>query len=254
VAYDDHRVQAIRRGRQPEPDDRAARYLIDELEKCCLRDPAADSLGTRYDTLMTALEAVCERQDINFSPRYPSLRAWGRSHDLSSEPTFARRTVARGQFLPVLDALDGVADDELSHMLDDTDMESWPAISTALLGIRADYAVAQTVKEYKSLAIQCRDIFVELAELAYEEERHGPLPQPPAGAGHGDVKRRLEAVIRTEAAGHDEEEMRSLTAKSLNLANKLQHRRRIARWQVASMIDATVLTVALVRRLVQHEP
>ncbi len=183
MAYDDHRVQAIRRGRQPEPDDRAARYLIDELEKCCVRDPAADSLGTRYDALMTALEAVCERRDIAFRPRYPSLRAWGRGRDISREPAIAQRAAARGQFLPVLDALDCVAEDELSHAADETEVSGWPAIETALHGLRVDYAVAQTVKEYKSLAIQCRDVFVELADLAYEEHRHGPLPPRPAGAG-----------------------------------------------------------------------
>lgn len=61
-------------------------------------------------------------------------------------------------------------------------------------------------------------------------------------------------MIRSEAAGGDEKEMRSLVARSLDLANKLQHRRRIERWQAASVVDATVLSVALIRRLVQREP
>src|SRR5215216_3166109 len=49
--YDAQRVERIRRGSASEADDRAARYLIDEAEKACLRDPDASSLGPRYDAV-----------------------------------------------------------------------------------------------------------------------------------------------------------------------------------------------------------
>jgi hypothetical protein len=63
----------------------------------------------------------------------------------------------------------------------------------------------------------------------------------------------LEAVIRVEAAGATNKEMRSLARSSLDLANKLQHSPEVERWVAASMIDATVLTVALIGRLLERE-
>jgi hypothetical protein len=252
MAYDSKLVEAIRRGRQPEPDDRAARYLIDELEKCCLHDPDADSRGPRYDTLMTALEAVCERREIDFSPRYPSLRSWGRAQEGSILSASFQREAARAQFAPVLDALDGITDSELHYAVDERELEGWPAINAALEDVRAEFALASTSKEYRSIAIECREVFVALADLAYDEGRHGLLPAPEPGAGGGRVKPRLE-VIRIEAAGASNKEMRSLVLNSLDLANKLQHSRGIERWRVASMIDATVLSVALIGRLVERD-
>lgn len=251
MAYDSKLVEAIRIGRQPEPDDRAARYLIDELEKCCLHDPDANSRGPRYDTLMTALEAVCERREIDFTPRYSSLRAWGRAQEGSILPTSFQREAARAQFVPVLDALDGITDSELNYAVDERELEGWPAIDAALGEVRADFPLASTSKAYRSIAIECREVFVALADLAYDEDRYASPPEPAAGGG--SVKHRLEAVIRAEAAGTSNKEMRALALNSIDLANKLQHSPTIERWQAASMIDATVLSVALIGRLVERE-
>jgi hypothetical protein len=208
-------------------------------------------MGPRYDALMTALEAVCEREEIDFTPRYSSLRAWGRAQENLSLPTSLQREATRAQFVPVLDALDGIINGDLLRAVDDHEIEGWPAIDAALEDMRSDYALSSTVKEYKSLAIQCREVFVRLADLAYEADRHGPLPETKPGGG--TVVPRLEAVISREAGGASEKEMRALTVKSLALANKLQHSRSIQRWKVASMLDATTLSVALIRRLIVQE-
>lgn len=48
--YDAKRVERIRGDTAGESDDRSARYLIEEIEKACVRDPDAESLGTRYDS------------------------------------------------------------------------------------------------------------------------------------------------------------------------------------------------------------
>ncbi|MFP5326234.1 MAG: hypothetical protein ACLGHT_01990, partial [Acidimicrobiia bacterium] len=238
--YDAAKAERIRRGTQSEPDDRAARWLIDELIKTCVRDPDGESMGTRYDTLMTALEAVRERQEIGWSPKYRSLRAFGRGVDLSRVPTMLVYRTAGEQFESLLDALD--SDVRLFEPVDvdeEEELEDWEAVDQEVENLREDFATADSASDYANLARQCREIFVSLAEAAFDAERHGPLKKPKDGGG-GTVKLRLEAVIRMEAAGSAREELRAVALKTLDLANKLQHRKTTTRPDAASLCDCTV--------------
>jgi hypothetical protein len=56
-------------------------------------------------------------------------------------------------------------------------------------------------------------------------------------------------VIRTEAAGSSREELRAVAIKTLDLANKLQHRKTTSSADAATLCDTTVMTVRIVRRL-----
>lgn len=247
MAYDAARVERIRRGTAGEPDDRAARYLIDELEKCLLRDPDAHSLATRHDALMTALEAVCARLGIPWRPQYPSLRAWGKNADVAGPPMFAR-DVAREQFVPLLDALDD-REELFEPVGEGEELAGWDAVDDEVQAIREDFVTADSASDYANLARQCREVFVTLADLVYEEDVHGPLPERELGTGGGTVKARLGGFIRTEAAGSRHGEMRAVALRALDLANQLQHRRTTERWEAASLADATIFVVGLLRRL-----
>lgn len=250
--YDAARAERIRRGTQSEPDERAARYLIDELIKTCVRDPDGESMGTRYDTLMTALEAVCEREEFGWSPKYRSLRAFGRGVDLSRVPSILVYRTVGEQFESLLDALD--SDVRLYEPFDADEeeaLEGWDHVDEEVGSLRDDFATADSASDYANLARQCREIFVSLADAAYDEERHSPLKVPKGGGG-GTVKLRLEAVIRTEAAGSAREELRAVALKTLDLANKLQHRKTTTRPDAATLCDSTVMAVRILRRLTEE--
>lgn len=90
------------------------------------------------------------------------------------------------------------------------------------------------------MARTCREAFVSLADAAYDEDRHGPLPDPKPGAGGGTVTARLEAVIRTEAAGSKSDELRTMATKTLAYANSRQHSKTTTHKQAADVIDATI--------------
>ena len=72
----------------------------------------------------------------------------------------------------------------------------------------------------------------------------------PETGGRGTVDD-LEAVIRTEASGSGNDEIRAVALKTLDLANKLQHRKTTSRGDIATLCDSTVMTVRIVRRLVE---
>jgi hypothetical protein len=68
--HDAHKAERIRRGTQSEPDDHAARWL-DGLIKTCVRDPDGESMGTRYDTLIPAVEGRLRAAGDRMGPRAP---------------------------------------------------------------------------------------------------------------------------------------------------------------------------------------
>lgn len=201
---------------------------------------------------MTALEAVCERQEIEWSPKYSSLRAFGRGVDLSRVPSMLVYRTAGEQFESLLDALD--TDVRLFEPVDsdeEKELEGWEHVDAEVGSLRDDFALADSASDYANLARQCREIFVSLADAAYDEERHGLLKKPKDGGG-GTVKPRLEAVIRTEAAGSAREELRAVALKTLDLANKLQHRKTTTRPDAATLCDSTVMMVRILRRLTEE--
>jgi hypothetical protein len=245
--YDAKRVERIRRGTSHEPDDRAARYLIDEIVKCCVRERKTETLGPRYDTLMTALETVCERRGISWSAEYSSLRAWTKAHDLTDVPSWERGSIAGEQFETLLDALD--SETSLFEPIDEEWLDGWAAVDAEIDELRRDFAIADSASDYANLARQCREVFVSLADIAFLGSRHGPIP---SGEQAPNVKPRLRAVIATEAQGAAQEELRGVALKTLDLANSLQHRKSTTRSEIATCCDATILTAAMVKRLVSN--
>jgi hypothetical protein len=92
-------------------------------------------------------------------------------------------------------------------------------------------------------------VFVSLANAAYDEDRHGPLSERCDGQGGATVKLRIEAVIKSEAAGGDREDLRGLMVKALNFANSLQHHKDPADAETMTCADATIFVAMAVRRL-----
>lgn len=243
--YEADRVKRIRRDTAGETDDRAARYLIDELEKACTRDPTGDSLGTRYDNLMEALEAVSDRLNLEWKPKYPSLRSWGKAHDVDELSGWQVRRVARVQFETLLDALDDPSGITLIHSVaEPSDGNQWDIVEQEALALREGFAVATSATEYGNIARQCRELFVSLAAAAYDEDRHGPVAK-----NGGSVKKRIEAVIRVTLQGAAGKELRDVAIKALDLANTLQHRKTTTRAEAAVVADITLVTVNIIRQL-----
>lgn len=111
--------------------------------------------------------------------------------------------------------------------------------------------MADSASDYSNLARQCREIFVSLAEAAYDLDRHGE-PELPDEGGCGDVKARLTAVIRSEAAVSGATDLRAVALKTLDLANKLQHRKTASRADAATLCDTTLIMVGIIRRLCEE--
>ncbi len=250
--YDLARISRLRRGDENEPDRDGARYLINELESAIIRgarDPAG-SQGTRYRNLIVALEATTDRLGIRFRPEHDSLGSLARAHPgLGSMPTMLRSAVVRGPFEALLEALDEPQARKLFEPIDQP-TTGWAALDDEIAQLRRDAAGMASGLDRGAIGRLCREIFVSLADAAYDEKRHGPLPEPKEGAGGGSVKTRIEAVIATEAVGSNLALLRSVSNKCLDLANRLQHRKNPSDAESMICADATIFVVTAVRRLI----
>jgi hypothetical protein len=63
----------------------------------------------------------------------------------------------------------------------------------------------------------------------------------------------LTAVISVEAAGESRDKLRAVVAKSLDLANSLQHRKEPSDVEAMICADATIFVAAAIRRLTRAE-
>jgi len=253
--YDQARIARLRRGHEDENDRDGARYLIDELESAIIRGATepTGSQGTRYRALMVALQATTTRLGIHFTPDYDSLGSLVKAHPgLGKMGPLLRGPIVRGPFGPLLEALD---DPMSRHLHDPVDqpLTGWAKVDAEIAELRSNAAGASSGHDRGAVGRLCREVFVSLASASYDAARHGPLPDPPTGGGGGTVNPRLTAVISVEAAGGSRDKLRAVVAKSLDLANSLQHRKEPSDVEAMICADATIFVAAAIRRLTRAE-
>ncbi len=249
--YEPARIRLLKAGHPQEDDRDGARYLVDELKSAIIRgagDPQG-RYGSRYRALYVALVATAERLGIRFRLEQDSLGSFVKEHPgLDRAPQLLRASIIDPPFAPLLDLLDNPGDRRLLEPVQHA-VTSWTRVDEEIAELRVLAAGASTGHDRGAVGRLCREVFVSLAHAAYDEERHGPLPRREDGAGGGTVKSQIEAVIRAEARGGDLADVRSVTTKVLDLANRLQHRKSPPDAETMICADATIFVVMAVRRL-----
>ena len=151
------------------------------------------SMGTRYDTLITALEAVCERQEVGWAPAHRSLRAFGKAVDLSRVPSMRRyRVAARSSSRSSMRSTPTAGCTSPSNW---TKRRSWRA---GRLSTRRSQRYGRTSSwptRRPTTAISRANAARSLSRLPRPPtnlDRHGE-PELPHEGGRGDVKARLTA-------------------------------------------------------------
>lgn len=216
------------------------------------RDPQGRH-GTRYRELYTALQATTERMGIKWRLQHDSLGSFVAANgDVAQMPTLLRSTVIDPLFERLLENLD---DPHALRLFEATEpaRTGWAVVDDEIAELRAAGAAAVTGHDRAAVARLCREVFVSLANAAYDEARHGPLPQCKDGEGGGTVKLRIEQVIKTAARGGDLADLRGLMVKTLNFANSLQHHKEPDDVEAMVCADATIFVATALRRLTAGE-
>jgi hypothetical protein len=159
-----------------------------------------------------------------------------------------RDGIVNEPFEPLLEALDSPRERQLLEPVG-LPLTNWEKVDVEVEQLRRDAAGAATGHDRAAVGRLCREVFVSLAEAAYDESTDGPLPAREKGGGGGTVKTRLEAVIASEAEGSGLAELRGLLRKTLDLANSIQHRKSPSDAEILVCADATILVASALRRL-----
>jgi hypothetical protein len=86
------------------------------------------------------------------------------------------------------------------------------------------------------VGLLCRETIISLAQSVYIEEKHNS--DPTIKISETDVKRMLDGFISAELSGGSNEDFRRYARASLDLANKLTHKR------TATNLEASLCTIS----------
>lgn len=160
-------------------------------------------------------------------------------------PSWAeRRVYVRKLYAPILDALDHLEQRSIGTGIT-TGETGWERVDSQVRQLRERYATARTVEDFQAVGLLCRDIFVSLADAAFDPDRHVPGGE----AAPESVSERLYAVCDFEAPGASNKELRKLLKAGIDFANKVQHDRMATVEDAAIVAEATVASVRLVKLL-----
>lgn len=251
MVYEVRRVNLLAKGTSDEDDRDAARWLVDEMKSAIGRGSGnpQGSMGTRYRELYVALRATAERMGVDFRLDHDSLGSLVKANPgLRRMSPILAASIIDGPFERLLDHLDDPAALRLLAPVEPSG-NGWVEVDKEIAQLRAGAAAAATGHDRGAIARLCREVFVSLARAAYDEQRHGKLPEREGGKGGATVKLRIEQVIKTEAAGKNLRDLRVLMTKTLDFANSLQHHKDPEDVEVMICADATIMVVSGVRRL-----
>ena len=114
--------------------------------------------------------------------------------------------------------------------------------------MRERFAIARTAEDFQAIGLFCRELFISPGEATFDEDEH--LPDGEDLPGPADAKRRLGFTVDAVAGGESNRERRAVIKASFDLANKVQHARTATPDEAATVAEATVTSVSLMRVLI----
>jgi len=119
----------------------------------------------------------------------------------------------------------------------------WSAVDRALTKAAEQLRSGDSVEDFQSTGLSCREALISLAQAVFDPSRHkvedGIQPSPT------DSKRMLDAFFSSELSGGSNEEARRHARAAVSLADSLVHRRTATYRDAALCVEATHSTANL---------
>ena len=134
--------------------------------------------------------------------------------------------------------------DELTNLF--TSSTGWQRVDRTLGRIRELLATASTEEHFQEVGVLCREGLISVAQAVFDPRQHPPLPNDNTDASDTDVKRMLARYVAVEHYGASGQEVRKCVNSSVDLANKVTHRRSSTYRDAALCAQATFNVVGLI--------
>jgi hypothetical protein len=123
----------------------------------------------------------------------------------------------------------------------------WEGPDKEIAALRERFAYAKTPQDYKDIGNRCIGILETLGLLLYDQNVHlRDNEQPPLP---DQTKQRLTRFIETAVPGEQNNELRGLARKVIELAHKTKHKNSESRRDAGISADAVILLASMLRRI-----
>lgn len=146
----------------------------------------------------------------------------------------SRRKYINDLHTPLLNSIHEA--DEHNHMAVLVDLKGWEKVKESVELIKNSMLSASLPEQFQMVGLLCRETIISLAQSVYIEEKHNS--DPTIKISETDVKRMLDGFISAELSGGSNEDFRRYARASLDLANKLTHKR------TATNLEASLCTIS----------
>lgn len=134
--------------------------------------------------------------------------------------------------------------DGLTHLF--TSPIGWQRVDRTMDRIRELLATASTEEQFQEVGVLCREGLISVAQTVFDAKRHPPLPNDNTDVSDTDAKRMIARFVASESPGPSSQEVRKCANSTIDLANKVTHRRTSNYQDAALCAQATFNLVGLI--------
>ncbi len=134
--------------------------------------------------------------------------------------------------------------DGLTHLF--TNPIGWQRVDRTMERIRELLATASTEEHFQEVGVLCREGLISVAQAVFDPGLHPPLSNDNTEVSSTDVKRMLARYVAVEYPGASDQEFRKCVNSTVDLANKVTHRRTSDYRGAALCAQATFNVIGLI--------
>lgn len=211
-----------------------------------------DQMALALRTLRAVLERVGIALDIPWRDYTTFRNHWIKKDCANSYQ--ARRDLLAELFEPIHARLTAMEDQALESVLANpvTPHQStgWPKVDQEIRELRRRFRSSTTPQDYRAVGTHCVGVIEAISRTVYDPEKHlreGEAEPPP-----DKTKLRLDRYIEHALGGADNEEVRGVARKTIELAHKVKHRETPTRRDAGIAADSVILLANILRRCEQE--
>jgi hypothetical protein len=207
-------------------------------------------------SVLVALRAVTKRLAVTFDPQFRNFTTfktyWLRNDGFNS--WHARRTMLEELFEPLhmtLVRLEENTLDALANPITPHAELGWPVVDEEIRELRRRFQTASTPQDYRALGTNCVGVLIALSGTVYDASKHlrPEETEPPLDK----TKQRLTRYVEASLGGQENEDVRGLAIKAIELAHHVKHSPASTRREAGIAADAVILLANIFKRLDQPE-
>lgn len=206
--------------------------------------PRIDSVNTEYKESKRFIDQSLAQRGIENPNPYDDLWEWYGKWSSGDLPSYqSRRDYIRGLFAPLLKHIRESRDNGFPGNVF-VEPTGWTRLDRNLTEIRRQLELAREEEQFQVVGLLCRECLITLAQTVYCPDKHGLIDD--VEPSNTDAKRMLEAYIQIELGTSDDKIVRKHVRASLDLSNRLQHKRTADFCDAALCAEATSSVINMV--------